>query len=333
VTRNHGDAANAEYPRRKADRLYHLQAILFGQHLCARCLCGSPLLYLLHNMQTPRWHHRREVLAAALLLVISFAPSCHSGTNSTSRDDELTVAAAADVAPAFEEIGRAFEQQHHVKVVFSFGSTGMLTQQIENGAPMDLFAAASVEYIDRLDKEGLIIPGTKALYGRGRITLWTARESNLNVQEIADLTRSEIKRIAIANPEHAPYGVAAREALQKANVWDAVKSKLVFGENIRQTLQYAQTGNADVAIVALSLSIQSDGHWVLVPEELHQPLDQALGVIKGTKHESQARSFADFIKIPPGQEVLRKYGFRARAGEGAGAGAGTAAVNPQNQTQ
>jgi len=246
---------------------------------------------------------RKNCLLLALI-TLSFAIGC-----ARNPYPELTVAAAADVAPAFEELGREFEQQKGVKVVFSFGSTGMLAQQIENGAPMDLFAAANVDFINQLEKHGRIIPDTKALYARGRITLWRLRDSSVGVEKISDLTRPEVKRIAIANPDHAPYGMAARQALESAGIWEGVKPKLVYGENIRQTLQYAQTGNVEVAIMALSLSMQSDGHWVLIPEELHKPIDQALAVIKSTKHEQQARQFAAFINSTHGRVIMRKYGF------------------------
>ncbi len=174
---------------------------------------------------------------------------------------------------------------------------------------MDLFAAANTDYIDQLDKQGLIVPDTRTIYARGRITLWTRKDSPQQIEKISDLTRPEVKRIAIANPDHAPYGMAAREALQRAGIWDSVKSKLVYGENIRQTLQYAETGNVEVAIVAQSLSLQSDGQWFLIPEELHRPLDQALAVIKGTKNEREAREFAQFVMGSEGRAIMRKYGF------------------------
>jgi len=249
----------------------------------------------------------QKLLAAlGITLLISFSACSRQSGNSQT---ELTVAAAADLTPAFEELGREFQATNHVKVVFSFGSTGVLAKQIENGAPMDLFAAANTDYIDQLDKQGLILPGTSKIYARGRITLWTPKDSHLQIEKISDLTRPEVKRIAIANPDHAPYGMIAREAMQRAGVWETVQPKLVFGENIRQALQYAQTGNVEVAIVALSLSIQSDGKWVLVPEDLHKPLDQALAVIKGTKNEHAAREFADFVTGTQGRSIMRKYGF------------------------
>jgi molybdate transport system substrate-binding protein len=248
---------------------------------------------------------------AAFVLALACVTACKQKSPApTSSGGELTVAAAADLTPPFEEIGREFESAHKTKVVFVFGSTGMLTRQIEYGAPMDVFAAANVSYIDELEKQDLIIPDSKEVYARGRITLWTTDDSNLRLQGIADLARPEVQRIAIANPDHAPYGLAARQALENAQVWDRVKPKLVYADNIRQTLQFAETGNVDVAIVALSLSVQSKGRWSLIPEELHQPIDQALAIMKSTKNEPAAREFAAFVKGPQGQAILKKYGFK-----------------------
>ncbi|HEX8749434.1 MAG TPA: molybdate ABC transporter substrate-binding protein [Pyrinomonadaceae bacterium] len=242
---------------------------------------------------------------AALLLA-----ACGSSEMSDETNPKvLYVAAAADLTPAFEEIGRNFEQATGIRVVYNFGSTGMLAKQIENGAPVDVFAAANVEFIDGLEQKGLIIPDSKALYARGRITIWLKRESALRIERLEDLARPEVERVAIANPEHAPYGVAAREALQAARVWDVVQPKCVFGENVRQTLQYAESGNVSASIVALSLSVQSNGRWILVPEELHKPLDQALAVMKRTRREQQARQFVAFINGEQGRPVMRRYGF------------------------
>jgi molybdate transport system substrate-binding protein len=249
----------------------------------------------------------RLALIAFLLTLLAISACKDTATNNTSTD--FTVAAASDLMPAFEELGREFEAAHKRKVVFVFGSTGMLTRQIENGAPMDLFAAAHVSYIDQLEQKGLIIPGTKAIYARGRITLWTPPDSNLRLQGVADLARPEVTRVAIANPDHAPYGLAARQALETAGVWDRVRPKLVYGDNIRQTLQYAETGNVEVAIVSLSLSTHSRGRWTLIPEELHKPIDQGLGIIKHTKNEQTARAFVTFLDGPQGRAIMQKYGF------------------------
>jgi molybdate transport system substrate-binding protein len=246
---------------------------------------------------------------AALLLTLVCAIACKDRSPTTPASNEITVAAASDLTPAFDELGRAFESANKTKVVFVYGSTGLLTQQIENGAPVDLFAAASMSYIDKLDHEGLIIPDSKTIYARGRITLWTTADSNLRLEGIKDLARPEVTRIAIANPDHAPYGLAARQALESAGIWDVIKPKLVYGDNIRQTLQFAETGNVDVAIVALSLSKQSHGRWSLIPEELHKPLDQGLAIMKSTKKEQSARAFAAFLAGPQGRAIMQKYGL------------------------
>lgn len=248
-------------------------------------------------------------LAALAFCVAALTAGCRSAADGGARPQAVTVSAASDLTPAFQEMGRLFEQKEGVKVTFNFGSTGQLAQQIEQGAPVDLFAAANVSFVEGLEKSGLIIPETKALYAQGRLTLWTRGGFLADLERVEDLARPEFKRVAIANPEHAPYGAAAREALQTAGVWEAVAPKLVYGENVSQTLQYAESGNVDAAIVALSLSTQSNGRWVLVPAGLHRPLNQALAVIKGTKHEQEARGFAAFVNSAEGRAVMRRYGF------------------------
>lgn len=247
----------------------------------------------------------------ALIAFLSLAVFGCSRRVAESRNPakEILVAAASDLAPAFEELGRQFEQETGTKVTFSFGSTGTLAKLIENGLPVDLFAAANVEFVDSLERQGIILPGTKALYARGRITIWTRADSPLKIERLEDLANPEVKHVAIANPEHAPYGAAAREALQSAGVWSKVEPKLVLGENVRQALQYAETGNAEATITALSLSVQSNGRWIAVPEQLHKPLDQALAVIKETHAENEARQFASFVNGAKGRPVMRKYGF------------------------
>lgn len=221
----------------------------------------------------------------------------------------LTVSAAADLQLAFTEIGAQFEKESGTRVVFNFGSTGQLAQQIAQGAPVDLFAAANRAYVDDLAARGMILPNTAQLYARGRITLWTRADNPMRLQSLTDLAQPDIKRVAIANPEHAPYGIAAREALQNAGVWNVVQPKLVFGENVSQTKQFAETGNADAAIIALSLSVGLPGRWVLIPQELHTPLDQALGIVAGAKNEHAARAFIAFVGSPAGRATMVKYGF------------------------
>lgn len=224
-------------------------------------------------------------------------------------DVVLTVSAASDLTRAFEELGATFEQETGIGIDFNFGSTSQLTQQIEAGAPADVFAAANVSYIDELDAAELILPDTKALYARGQIVIWVRPDSPLTIETLSRLTDDDIQRIAIANPDHAPYGAAARDALQAIGVWDDIQSKLVLGENISDTLRYGETGDVDVAIVALSLAIPSDGQWVIIPQDLYPPIDQALAVIATTEHETEARAFASFVNSDQGRGILREYGF------------------------
>lgn len=222
---------------------------------------------------------------------------------------ELTVAAAADLQFAFTELGVLFEQQTGHRVTFVFGSTGQLAQQIEEGGPFDLFAAANVSFVDDLAKKNLVIPDTVAQYARGRIVLAVNRAAGVTATTLDDLLLADIRHVAIANPEHAPYGVAAKEALQSAGVWDQVQSKIVLGENVRQTLQFVQTGDAQVGIVALSVASVPEITWTLLDESLHNPLDQALGVVARSQHADAARAFAAFINSQTGQPVMQKYGF------------------------
>jgi molybdate transport system substrate-binding protein len=223
--------------------------------------------------------------------------------------EPLLVSAASNLILAFDEIGTRYEQETGRQVIFNFASSGQLAQQIAQGAPVDLYVAANVTYVEDLATKGWIVPESVQVYARGRLTIWTRADSEIAVETVDDLLKPEIERIAMANPEHAPYGIAARQALQTAGVWEAIQPQVVLGENVRQALQYAETGNVDVALVPLSLSTTSEGHWVLIPEELHAPIDQALGVVANSPRQAQARDFAAFIVGPQGSDILREYGY------------------------
>ncbi len=262
------------------------------------------------------------ILLPVLILLLFMGPGCSGNpvpgkegprltpAGVAKQQASLTVSAAADLNYAFNEIGMVFGERTGTRVTFNFGSTGQLAQQIERGAPVDVFAAANVSFVEELERQGLIAPGTKSPYARGFLVIWTRKDSALRFDKVEDLLNAQIRRIAIANPDHAPYGMAAREALQSAGIWELVQPKLVLGENVRQTLQYAETGNVDVAIVALSLALSVEGGlYTPVPQDMHKPLVQALAVIKGTKHEAEARAFAAFVKGAEGRGIMRRYGF------------------------
>ena len=241
---------------------------------------------------------------AMVLLLVACSPTL----NPPARES-LLVSAASNMMPAMEELAASYYQQTGRSMTFNFAASGQLAQQIEQGAPVDLFISADVAYVQDLAAKQRILPDTMQVYARGSLTLWTRADSSLDIEAVHDLGRPDIRRVAIANPEHAPYGRAARQALQAAGVWQEVEPKLVLGENVRQTLQYAETGNVEVAIVPLSLSINSGGRWKLIPEDLHSPLDQALGVVADSPHQAEARDFAAFITGPQGQAILSKFGY------------------------
>ncbi len=283
--------------------MYRCTALIATFSLLIVSACGT-----LSSPLSPSSTATNEPVAAPTTASSSTMPTPPSGAAST----ELVVAAAADLTPAFKEIGALFEKQSGIKVVFIFGSTGQLAQQIERGAPFDFFYAANKSFIETLNDKGLVISDTMEIYAQGRITLWTRPDSPLKPDQIEDLRDPVYQRIAIANPEHAPYGQAAKEALERAGVWDTVKPRLVFGENVAQTLTLADTGNVDVAIVALSLSIQSNGNWTLIPAELHpdHPLLQMAAAVTGTQREAEARRFIAFVNGSEGHAIMKKYGFR-----------------------
>jgi molybdate transport system substrate-binding protein len=224
----------------------------------------------------------------------------------------LQVAAAADLALAFKEVGAAWEKKSGDKVVFSFGSTGLLEKQLVEGAPFDLFAAANVSFADDAIKAGVCAADSKSLYARGRIVIWWRKDSKVTPpRSLAELGDKRFVKVAIANPAHAPYGKAAQEALMKAGAWPAVQPKLVYGENVQQTLQFAQSGNAEAALVALSLAMTApDGDYVTVDDKLHSPIDQALVTCgHDPARTTRARSFAAFVASPGGRSIMRRYGF------------------------
>lgn len=268
---------------------------------------------MLHYSLTPRRIAALLVLTALLVACTPEQPLIFSATQTPESTGDasapLLVAAAADLRFAFSEIGELFTEETGQEVKFVFGSTGNLTTQIENGAPFDAFAAANIAYIDRLKDQGLIIPETQQLYAQGRIVLAVNRQAGIEATGLEDLLSPAITHIAIANPNHAPYGVAAQQALQSAGLWDAVQPRLVLGEDVRQTLQFVQTGDAPVGIVALSVANVPEISYSLIPAEMHNPLKQSMAVVASTSRADTARAFLDFVQGAEGRTVMKHYGF------------------------
>jgi molybdate transport system substrate-binding protein len=222
---------------------------------------------------------------------------------------EVRVAAASDLTPAFEELAPQFEASTGQKLALSFAASGLLAKQIEEGAPFDLFAAANVAFVDAVVAQGACDGASKAAYARGRIVVWARKDAGFPAPSLRELEDPRFKRIAIANPEHAPYGKAAQQALERLGLWQKLQPRLVFGENVKQTLQFARSGNAEVGIVALSLALASDGDYREVPEELHAPLIQALVVCRGGRNVEGARRFAAYLSTPAARAVLARHGL------------------------
>lgn len=222
---------------------------------------------------------------------------------------KVRVAAAADLAKAFTELSTEFTTRTGITLELEFGSSGLLAKQIEQGAPFSLFAAANREYVDQAVKSGHCDGATAHPYARGRIVVWTPAGVQAPAQ-LADLADPRFRKIAIANPEHAPYGRAAKQALDKAGVWAQVQDRIVLGENVQATMLYARDHNADAAIVALSLAVVTDGGAFLpIDQALHAPLDQAMVVCGSGDDARAAQRFADFISSRDGREVMTRYGF------------------------
>jgi molybdate transport system substrate-binding protein len=227
---------------------------------------------------------------------------------------ELSVAAAADLQFAFQDVATHFEKDTGHRVQLVFGSSGNFYTQLQNGAPFDLFFSADLDYPKKLEAAGLTEPGTLYEYATGRLVLWVPKESKLDLsQGLAALMDPKVKKIAIANPQHAPYGRAAVAALQHEKLYDRVQGKLVLGENISQTASFVVSGSADAGILALSLalapSMKEKGKYVDVPASDYPPIKQAAVILKSSKQSALARRFLDYVKSPAMVELMKTYGF------------------------
>lgn len=239
-----------------------------------------------------------------LVLLLAWAP--------LTQAEKITIAAAADLKFAMDELVVEFRQAHPTdKVEVIYGSSGKFHTQIQQGAPFDLYFSADIEFPRLLAKAGFaaseVIP-----HAFGRIVLWSTTQ-DASKMTLASLTDPAIKRIAIANPKHAPYGMRAVEALKQSGLWDKVESKLVYGDNIAHTAQFVQTGNAQVGIIALALALNPElaakGDYWLIPEQLHTPLEQGFIITKRAEHNALAKQFADYMESKPAREVMTRYGF------------------------
>jgi molybdate transport system substrate-binding protein len=250
----------------------------------------------------------RNLCIAVILALVFAAVSCAAR--------EITVAAASDLRFAFQDIATRFQKDTGNSVKLIFGSSGNFFAQIQNGAPFDLFFSADIEYPRKLEAAGLAEPDTLYPYATGKIVLWVANQSKLDLTRgLQILLDPGIKKVAIANPQHAPYGRAAVAALEREKVYEQVAGKFVLGENISQTASFVVSGSADAGIVALSLALASSmkekGRYVEIPADEYPPIEQAAVVLKSSQKKQIARQFIAFLQTPRILELLRSYGFSA----------------------
>ena len=254
---------------------------------------------------------RREInlwaLFALAALLYAWLPAVASAA-------EIRAAAASDLTFAFNDIAARFQKQTGISIELTYGSSGNFFAQIQNGAPFDLFFSADVGYPEKLEAAGLAEPGTIYQYASGKIVMWVPNASQLDLDRgLAALLDPGIRKIAIANPQHAPYGIAAVAAMRHAAVYDKIESKLVLGENISQAAQFVQSGNADAGIIALSLALapamKSRGRYIEIPAADYPPLVQAAVILKSSRNKEQANRFLKFLKAPETAALMERYGF------------------------
>ena len=251
----------------------------------------------------------RWARCAGVLGFLALSACGNHGASLENAPSQVTVAAAANLTEVLQGIGPRFEAATGVHPVFSFASTAQLAQQIENSAPFDVFLAADSMHVEDLERKGYLTPDTRAIYARGVLALWIPQGIAATVDRIEDLVKPEVRFIAMAKPELAPYGQASLESLQRAGIWDRVQKKVVYAENINVAKQYGSSQNADAVFTAYSLVLHEAGHVIRVGEALHQPINQELGILRNSRHTENARKFVDFLLRGPGRDALTNSGY------------------------
>jgi len=234
---------------------------------------------------------------------------------------EITVAAAADLQFAMQDIAARFHKETGKSVRLIYGSSGNFFQQLQNGAPFDMFFSANLDYPRKLQADGLVEPDSYYQYAIGKIVIWVPNDSKLDVSSgLRSLLDPSIQKIAIANPQHAPYGQAAVAAMKKENIYEKVSGKFVLGENISQTASFVVSGSAEAGIVALSLALsptmKDKGRYAEIATADYLPIEQACVILKSSKQKDVAKAFLNFVKTPAVSELFRNYGFAVAGSAG-----------------
>jgi molybdate transport system substrate-binding protein len=222
----------------------------------------------------------------------------------------MRIAGAANLVKVMDEIVPRFEKQSGVKVDFIPGSSGKLAAQLKEGAPFDLFMAANVKFVDEATASGECLPASKKVYARGHLVMWSKDGAKDEPPARLDgLVDTKYETIALAQPDQAPYGAAAKASLEKLGAWKKIEKRVIYGSSLEETIKLVDSGNAEVGLVALSQVIKQKGKYIEVPDDLHDPLDQALAVCKNGKQQAMAGTFVEFLGRPEIQELMKSYGY------------------------
>ncbi len=253
------------------------------------------------------WGGQTFEVLSVLASVLATVQSRHAPASASST--EMHLAAASDLVHALGEILPLAEREFGFRIDATYGSSGSLAADIEAGNAFDLFAAARPDAVDDLIGKGLLEAKSRSVFARGRLTMWHRKDSPFLLRALADLARPEVRWIAIAHPDHAPHGAAAREALTRIGIWDQLERRLIIGTDSHQALKFADAESSAAAIVPLSLSPGPKGHYAIIPAEYHAPLDLTLAIAAGTKQHAAATAFVAFLEGPVARPIFKKYGF------------------------
>ena len=232
------------------------------------------------------------------------------GACQISNEARLTIAAAASLNPAFDQIAVGYEEASGETLILSFASTGALAEQLRNGGPFDVFAAADAQHVDELIEEGVLQGSTRTIFAYGQLVILISPDFEGTISNPTELVDSDVKRIALANPEHAPYGLAAEQALKALGVWDCIKDKIIMGETVRQAATFVQTGNADVGLVARSVVTPGVDTYISIPGDLHDPIEHVAAARADSAHLAEAMQFLGYLSTPEARSILGDLGFQ-----------------------
>ncbi|WP_229671917.1 molybdate ABC transporter substrate-binding protein [Lentibacillus kapialis] len=262
-------------------------------------------------------------IVLSLLIVSILITGCNrdssSSTDSNAENDqdpeknaELMISSASSLTDALNEIKTSYEKEHDVDLTINFGGSGSLAQQIQQGAPADVFISANQDWMDTLEDEQLIFPKTRSDVTGNKMALIANKSSDLNYQSIRDMAAEDLDVVTIGDPESVPAGKYAKQTLKTLNMWDNLKHQLVLAKNVRQVLTYVETGNADIGFVYQSDAMISDKIQVLAKagKDMHDPITYPAAVVKDTEQKMTAKEFINYIESDQAQTILKKYGFK-----------------------